>query len=200
MGKVAGVSELYLVTPPLLHADAFLPVLEQRLAHHQPAALLLRLGGGLTPVAAIDLIGAIRPLVQNMGIALMLEDAPALAIQTGCDGVHLSSSYQDASVRDVRRQIGDELQLGVVVGSSRDAAMRAGEEGADYICFAPDAPDKAEATQAVQALAQWWCMMMELPAVACASTPEEARTLAGCDVDFVMPDVCWWDDPTPWVL
>lgn len=200
MEKVAGVSELYLVTPPLLHADAFLPVLEQRLAHHQPAALLLRLGGGLAPVAQTDLIGAVRPLVQNRGVALMLEDAPALAMQTGCDGVHLSASYQAASVRDVRRQIGDELQLGVAVGSSRDAAMRAGEEGADYICFAPDTADKAEDTQAVQALAQWWCMMMELPAVACANTPEEARALAGCDVDFVMPDACWWDDPTPWAL
>lgn len=194
------MSELYLVTPPLLHADAFLPVLEQRLAHHQPVALLLRLGGGLAPAAQIELIGAIRPLVQNSGVALMLEDAPALAMQTGCDGVHLSASYQAASVRDVRRQIGDELQLGVAVGSSRDAAMRAGEDGADYICFAPDTPDKAEATQAVQALAQWWCMMMELPAVACAATPEDARSLAGCDVDFVMPDSCWWDDPTPWAL
>ncbi|MFT8732234.1 MAG: thiamine phosphate synthase [Acetobacter fabarum] len=194
------MSELYLVTPALLHADAFLPVLEQRLANHQPAALLLRLADGIAPAAAIALIGAIRPLVQHEGIALMLEDAPELAVQTGCDGVHLSQSYTAASVRDVRRQIGDELQLGVAVGSSRDGAMRAGEEGADYVCFAPDAAQSAEATQAVLALAQWWCMMMELPAVACAATPEDVRALAGCDTDFVMPDTNWWDDPSPWVF
>ncbi|WP_338332765.1 thiamine phosphate synthase [Acetobacter sp. LMG 32666] len=194
------MSELYLATPALLHADAFLPVLEQRLAHHQPAALLLRLSGGVAPAAATAMVEAIRPLVQHKGIALMLEDAPELAVQTGCDGVHLSRSYTAASVRDVRRQIGDELQLGVAVGSSRDDAMRAGEEGADYVYFAPDAPDGAEQAQAVQALAQWWCMMMELPAVAFAGTPEQASALAGCDVDFVMPDTSWWDDPAPWAL
>ncbi len=194
------MSEFYLVTPPLLHADAFLPVLEQRLSHYQPAALLLRLAGGAPPAAALATIGVIRPLVQHKGIALMLEDAPDLALQSGCDGVHLSLSQATASVRDVRRQIGDDLQLGVAVGSSRDAAMRAGEEGADYISIAPDAPDGAEATQAVQALAQWWCMMMELPAVAHAGTPEEARALAGNAVDFIMPDLCWWDDPAQWVL
>ncbi|MFT8419838.1 MAG: thiamine phosphate synthase [Acetobacter sp.] len=196
------MSELYLVTPPLLHADAFLPVLEQRLAHHQPAALLLRLAGELDQDAAAALIGVVRPVVQQQGIALMLENAPELAAQTGCDGVHLSLSHA-TSVRDVRRQIGDALQLGVAVGSSRDAAMRAGEEGADYICFSPDAADgadQADATQAMQAVAQWWCMMMELPGVACASTPEDARALVGCDVDFVMPDPCWWDDPAPWTL
>ncbi|MCP1241574.1 thiamine phosphate synthase [Acetobacter lambici] len=194
------MSELYLVTPALLHADAFLPVLEQRLAHHQPAALLLRLAGGVAPDAAMAVIGVIRPLVQDKGIALMLEDAPELAVQSGCDGVHLSRSYVAASVRDVRRQIGDELQLGVTVGSGRDDAMRAGEEGADYVCFAPDAPDGAEETQAVLALAQWWCMMMELPAVAFAATPEQATALVGCDVDFVMPATSWWDDPAQWAL
>lgn len=195
------MSELYLVTPPLLHADAFMPVLEQRLAHHQPAALLLRLADGVTPVAATAIIGVIRPIVQQMGVALMLEDAPDMAVQTGCDGVHLSLSHTGGSVRDVRRQIGDELQLGVAVGSSRDAAMRAGEEGADYICFAPDAEGAADATaQAVQALAQWWCMMMELPAVAIARTPEEATALVGCDADFVMPATAWWDDPALWAV
>ena len=194
------MSELYLVTPALLQADAFLPVLEQGLDRHQPAALLLRLGEGLAPAAATAIIGAIRPLVQQKGIALMLEDAPALAVQTGCDGVHLSPSYTAASVRDVRRQIGDDVQLGVAVGSSRDGAMRAGEEGADYVCFTPGGADGAEDAQPVQALAQWWCMMMELPAVAFASTPEEARALAGADVDFVMPATSWWDNSAQWVF
>ncbi|CEF54442.1 thiamine phosphate synthase [Acetobacter ghanensis] len=192
------MSELYLVTPPLLRADAFVPVLEKRLAHYQPAALLLRLADGVSAVTAKAIIGQISPLVQHKGIALMLEDAPDLAVQTGCDGVHLSPSYVAASVREVRRQIGDELQLGVAVGTSRDVAMRAGEEGADYICFAPDADDAPDAPQTVQALAQWWCMMMELPAVAQARTPEEAAALVGIDVDFVMPAASWWDDPALW--
>lgn len=194
------MSELYLVTPPLVRAGAFLPILEQRLASCQPAALLLRLAEGITPAAAQELVAAIRPVVQHKGIALMLENAPELAAQTDCDGVHLSHTYTTASVRDVRRQIGDELQLGVDVGSSRDAAMRAGEEGADYICFSPGPQGTAEATQTVQALAQWWCMMMELPAVAMAATPEDATALVGCDVDFIMPDATWWDNPAPWVL
>lgn len=41
-------------------------------------------------------------------------------------------------------------------------------------------------------------MMMELPAVALARTPEEAAALVGIDVDFVMPAASWWDDPALW--
>lgn len=198
--------EFYLATPILQDGEAFLPVLAQGLARQCPAAVLLRLADA-PEAQLIKIIKTIQPLVQGQDIALMLQDRPALAQKTGCDGVHLSAAFTGGSVRDIRKALGDDLQLGVTVGTSRDAAMCAGEGGADYVLFSASTGPRQEddnltdaEPESLAALVQWWCMMMELPAVACASTPEEARTLAGCDVDFVMPDACWWDDPTPWVL
>nr|WP_230975633.1 thiamine phosphate synthase [Acetobacter garciniae] len=218
-----------MVTPPLADAQPFLPTVERALDRYQPAALLLRLVDGLTDAAALPVITAIAAAVQPKGVALMLEDRPALARQTGCDGVHLSANYTALNVRDVRRMLGDELQLGVAAGTSRDAAMQAGEDGADYISFGPE-PDaasnantqntQAAATQPpeiagsdngghvtadaepenapVAALAQWWSVMMELPVVACARTPDDARQLASGTADFLMPSATWWDNPTDW--
>ncbi|MFT8676711.1 MAG: thiamine phosphate synthase [Acetobacter sp.] len=203
--------ELYLVTPPLADAGTFLPVLERGLDRHQPAALLLRLAGGMTDTAALGVVTAIGAAVQHRGIALILEDSPALARQAGCDGVHLSRAYTALSVRDVRRMLGDDLQLGVAAGTSRDRAMQAGEDGADYVCFGPEPastdqthPDRdttdapPEDPQPVAALAQWWSVMMELPVVACAPTPEDAAQLATSTADFIMPSAQWWDNPPAW--
>ncbi|QEO16773.1 thiamine phosphate synthase [Acetobacter vaccinii] len=188
------VCELYPATPLLEDTAGFIPVLERALACCQPAALLLRLAP-MPDIQAEAQLSLIQPIIQDRGIALMLEDRPELARQAGCDGVHLSPDYRAHSVAEVRRLLGDTLQLGVGVGASRDSAMRAGEDGADYICFAPEADAGADGLGQVVALAQWWVMMMELPVVACAHDPEQIAALVGSGADFVMPDTQWWDNP-----
>lgn len=188
------MSDLYLVTPAVSDAQAFLPVLEAGLAHHQPAALLLRLAD-MPASTARQAVLLLKPVIQARDIALMLENAPTLAQETGCDGVHLSASYTAASVKDVRRIIGPDLQLGVAVGESRDAAMCAGEDGADYICFG--AEDGAS-LETVSALTRWWSLMMELPVVAQAQTPADLAVLNASGADFVMPSEQWWRQPDAW--
>lgn len=188
------MSDLYLVTPAVSDAQAFLPVLEAGLAIHQPAALLLRLAD-MPAAAARQVVIALKPVVQARDTALMLENAPVLAQETGCDGVHLSPSYTAASVKDVRRMIGADLQLGVAVGVSRDAAMCAGEDGADYICFG--AEDDAS-VETVAALVRWWSLMMELPVVVQAQQPADVAVLNANGADFVMPSEHWWQQPDAW--
>ncbi|WP_173575790.1 thiamine phosphate synthase [Acetobacter fallax] len=157
--------EIYLVTPAISDADAFLPCIGQILSAVPVAAVRLRLEAG-APETLIRAIEILRPAIQNQGVALILDGLPELARQTGCDGVHVDG----ADVAAARRLIGDSLQLGAFCGTSRDLGMQAGESGADYISFGPfhDTCDETD-----MALLQWWAEVMELPVVAECGSPEQ---------------------------
>ncbi len=154
----SGGCELYLVTPVLSDAAAFLPRLGQVLSAFPVAAVRLRLASAPREVLVRE-IGVLRATIQDCGVALMLDGLPELARETGCDGVHVDG----ADVPAARRVAGDALQLGAFCGTSRDVAMQAGENGADYISFGPFSETSGEADIG---LLQWWTEMMELPVVA----------------------------------
>lgn len=151
-------SELYLVTPVISDAAQFLPRLEPVLRACPVAAIRLRLAPGPREVQA-GVIEALRGPIQEQGVALMLDGLPALARATGCDGAHVDAS----DVVAARKALGDDLQLGAFCGMSRDLAMQAGMEGADYVSFG--AFSETSDAEAV-ALLRWWTEVMELPAVA----------------------------------
>jgi thiamine-phosphate pyrophosphorylase len=182
------VCRLYLVTPPAL-PRGFDAALAAALDAGDVAAVKLALPGAPPEEvrAAADLL---RPIAQARGVAFMLAGDPALAVAAGCDGVHLAPG--DVPVAQARKLIGG-LQLGVSCGGSRDAAMNAGEAGADYIAFGPylaggdEAPDPE--------LLPWWVELMELPAVAeGAITAANCAPLVRAGADFLAVNEAVWND------
>ncbi|MBS0986767.1 thiamine phosphate synthase [Acetobacter thailandicus] len=190
---------LYLSTPVLYREVGFLPRLSQCVADYTPAAVLLRLADD-SEKNLCDFIAQVCPVVQGTGSALILEDRPALAQGTGCDGVHLSSAFTGRTIKDVRRLLGDSIQLGIAAGISRDVAMCAGEDGADYILFGEDAPQSAAAIKETQQLISWWSMMMELPAVALVPAPRSMAGFVAAQPDFIMPGANFWEQQEEWNL
>lgn len=125
-------------------------------------------------------IAALRPVVQDRGVAFLLSGRPELARETGCDGVVISP---DASFRSVHDTVGAQAIVGVLCGTSRHDAMMAGERGADFVGLAPD-PD----------LIGWWVEVMEPPCVAFADGGDfRACTAAGAD--FVAVGEHVWSHP-----
>ncbi|GBR23603.1 thiamine phosphate pyrophosphorylase [Acetobacter orleanensis NRIC 0473] len=194
--------DVYLATPVLRDVETFLPELARGMRQHAPAAVLLRLADA--PEAdLIKKIQTVQAVVQAQDCALMLEDRPALALRAGCDGVHLSTGFAEASIKDVRRQIADALQLGVSVGGSRDAAMRAGEAGADYVSFStaiPVAAAEGEAPESLTDLVRWWCLVMELPAVVEVEAPAQVAAFAQVGADFIQPGPAYWENMSDWTF
>ena len=164
MGKAAGDCRLYLVTPA--SADAgFADTLARALDAGDVAAVQLRLKDADEDAwrRAID---ALRPVAQSRGVAFLLNDRPELVRASGCDGAHVGQT--DTPAREARLVMGPELMLGVTCHDSRDLAMQAGEDGADYVAFGAffptmtkDAPTRAEA-----GIIAWWSELMEPPCVA----------------------------------
>jgi len=175
---------LYLVTPQALPPD-FAIQLAEALDAGEVAAVQLRLKD-LDDDALRRAIDLVRPIVQSRGIALILNDRPDLAVQTGCDGAHVGA--EDMPAADARRILGKSLQLGISCYDSRDAALRAGEAGADYIAFGAFFPSPSKDTEirADPELLSWWSELMEPPVVAIGGiTAENCPPLVRAGANFL---------------
>lgn len=185
--------QLYLISPPDLDPAAFLPVLIAALDAGPVAAFQLRLpdADAASLRQAIDLL---RPAVQQRDIAFLLFGDPALARETGCDGVHLE--VIPPKFKALRASLGEEMMVGVSCGVSRHTAMVAAEDGADYVSFGPlwdtRTKNRPGDPAALETLA-WWAEMMETPCVGVGGiTPQTAATAVAAGADFLaVVDAVW---------
>ncbi|HTN09903.1 MAG TPA: thiamine phosphate synthase [Acetobacteraceae bacterium] len=185
---------LYLVTPPAFDPLAFRDTLASALDAGDVASVQLRLKDAEADVLkrAIDVL---RPVTQARQVAFLLNDNPALAVETGCDGAHVGQS--DMPARAARKLLGD-LILGVTCHDSRDLAMTAGEDGADYVAFGAFFPTatKAVVHHAEPELLAWWSELMELPSVAIGGiTAANCAPLVQAGAGFLAVVGAVWNHP-----
>jgi len=191
---------LYLITPPALDDLAdFGRTLSGALDAGDVAALQLRLKDAPDDIiaAAVDVI---FPIVESRGAALILNDRPDLAARLGCDGVHIGQT--DAPYAEARRLMGPGAMIGVTCHNSRDLAMEAAEQGADYVAFGAffDTTTKDAATRADPEILNIWQETMQTPCVAIGGiTVDNCGDLAAAGADFVAVSAGVWayaDGPT----
>jgi thiamine-phosphate pyrophosphorylase len=193
---------VYLITPPSLDPLPF--------ADKLAAALDAVPAAGPDPaVAAVQLrlkdvdddtwrrtIDALRPVTQSRGVSFLLNDRADLVRETGCDGVHVGQ--EDMPARQARALIGPEATLGVTCKGSRDLAMRAGEDGADYVAFGAFFPSGTkEVTRFIDPeILHWWSELMELPCCAIGGiTAENCAPLVQAGADFLAVVGAVWNFP-----
>lgn len=194
---------LYLVAPEDLGSAArptssFADLLSDLLSQVEADCLLLRRGAS-NAAEMRETATALAPIVQNLGVAVLLEDDAGLAKETGCDGVHLNNPK---AYRGARKLLGDDAIVGVDCGLSRHLALEAAERGADYVAFRRPPDDTGAEEDAVdetaptlEAVLGWWQAMIETPCVAMdAKNPEECLNLAESGADFVAPVPEVWKD------
>jgi len=194
--KTAGEScRLYLITPPRFELPAFADLLASALDAGDVAALQLRLkdADDTTWQRAID---ALRPVARSRGVAFLLNDRADLAHATGCDGAHVGQD--DMPARAARAALGPELTLGVTCHASRDLAMQAGEDGADYVAFGAFYPSgtKEVTRLADPEILRWWSELMEPPCCAIGGiTAENCAPLVQAGADFLAVVGSIWSHP-----
>ena len=184
---------LYLITPAKFDDLAdFARLLEETLAAGDVAALQVRLKDQ-PDTEVLAALSVLKPITQRHGVALILNDRPDLALQAGCDGVHIGQ--QDMPYRDARQIMGPEAMIGVTCHNSRDLAMDAAEAGADYVAFGAFFPSstKDAATRAEPEILSIWQAMVETPCVAIGGiTVETAEGLAAAGADFLAVSAGVW--------
>jgi len=187
------ICRLYLITPPALDPDAFAAPLSAALDAGDVAAVQLRLKDA-DDGAIRRAVNILRPMVQERGVAFILNDRPDLAHETGCDGVHIGQ--QDATYEEARKAVGPGAIVGVTCHDSRHLAMEAAEAGADYVAFGAffPTPTKTPKSRADVEILESWSMMITVPCVAIGGiTPENCPPLVRAGADFLAAASAVWD-------
>ncbi|HUC18744.1 MAG TPA: thiamine phosphate synthase [Acetobacteraceae bacterium] len=189
------VCRLYLVTPPRLAPERFRDDLAAALDAGDVAAVQLRLKE-IDDAVLRHAIAVLAPVAQSRGVAFILNDRPDLAVETGCDGAHVGQT--DMAGKEARRILGPDRTLGVTCHASRDLAMRAGEDGADYAAFGAFFPTttKAAPTHADPEILGWWSELTEIPSVAIGGiTAANCAPLVKAGADFLAVVGSVWNHP-----
>jgi thiamine-phosphate pyrophosphorylase len=131
---------------------------------------------------------AARRLCRERQVACLALDSVASARSLGADGLHLGDP---AGVAPAREAMGAAALIGAECGSSRHAAMIAGEAGADYVLFRAGDRDAS-----LVELCRWWSELFVLP---CAAAPEDGEEgvapLVAAGVDLIAARELVWDHP-----
>lgn len=140
-----------------------------------------------------------RALCQKHDTTLILNDYWQIAIDAGCDWVHLGQEdLDDADIPAIRRA---GIRLGIST-HDRDELKRAMRLDPDYIALGPVYPTKLKKMkwhqQGLEKLSEWKGLIGQTPLVAIGGmTVERAQGAldAGADIVSVVTDITWNDDP-----
>ena len=186
---------LYLITPPRIEPAGFAEHFSAALDGGDVACLQIRLkdadDDAIRRAAEILL-----PICQTRDVALLINDRPDLAAETGADGVHIGQ--QDSDYETARRLVGTGAIVGVTCHDSRDFAMRAAERGADYVAFGAFFPTdtKQAKSRADPDILAWWSSLVELPCVAIGGiTVANCTPLVQAGADFLAVVGGVWNHP-----
>jgi thiamine-phosphate pyrophosphorylase len=179
---------LYLVTPPL-DAPNVAANLAAAVAAGDVAAVLARLPG-TGDATLIERLRAIAPVVQDRGIALLIDGRADLVAPTGVDGAHVAGTEALAAALPLLKP---RYIAGCGALASRHDAMTAGERGADYVMFGePGADGRRPSNEAVLDRVAWWAELFEIPCVGWAANLDEVAGLAAAGADFIaLGDFVW---------
>lgn len=186
--------QLYLISPLDVGGD-FPRRLETALAAGSVAAFQFRLKG-IDQHEAAALAEPLQAICAEYDCAFIVNDSIALAKRLKADGVHLGQG--DGDVREARRELGAEAQIGVTCHNSRHLAMEAAEAGADYVAFGAFFPTTTKDVQhrADIDTLQKWSLVTEVPCVAIGGiTPANAKPLIDAGADFLAVSGAVWNDP-----
>ena len=194
-GKGGEGCRVYLITPPAFAPAPFADRLKAALDAGDVAAVQLRLKDAEDD-AWKRAIEALCPVTQSRGVAFLLNDRADLVAPFGCDGVHVGQ--EDTPASQARVLIGPDRTLGVTCKGSRDLAMQAGDDGADYVAFGAFYPSTTKDVKNFldPDILAWWSEMMELPSCAIGGiTAENCAPLVKAGTDFLAVVGCVWNHP-----
>lgn len=179
---------------------------QQRYSHADLARLAI--AGGADTIQFRQKTGDIRHILhearraagvcQTAGVPLLIDDHLDVALAVDAAGVHLGQT--DFPIADARRVLGAAALLGATA-TTVDQALRAEDEGADYIGFGPVFTTRSKTNPAsVKGLDGLYavCQAVSMPVVAIAGiTPERTRLVldAGAHGVAVMTAITTAADP-----
>jgi thiamine-phosphate pyrophosphorylase len=182
--------QLYLISPILTASSDFSAQLKAALEVCDVACVLL-LTEARDERERKKIIMDLVPIAQARGSACLVAGDPQLAVRTGADGVHMEG--EGDSLADALAALHPRGIVGAGGLSTRDAAMSAGEAGADYLMFG--GPYSSEPHASVVERVAWWAEIFNVPCVGFASALSGVPDLVRAGADFIALGDAVFSDP-----
>lgn len=175
--------KIYLITPPELDLSVFPDILCAVLDACPVACLRMALSS--QDEDHILRVGdTLREITHSRDIPLVVQTHVAMVARLGLDGVHLLDGPR--SVRQTRKDLGDDAIIGAFCATSRHDGMGAAEAGADYVCFGPVGKTAlGDGSTVDMDVFNWWSEVIEIPVVAEGGIDHETMATLSDITDFV---------------
>lgn len=145
----------------------------------------------------LSLAKRIRRIANKHSIPFMVNDRVDIALAAGADGVHIGQG--DMPLREIRRITEFSFTVGVSTHSLPEA-LRAEEQGADYIAFGSIFPTTSKEHATIQGIGKLKqvCRRVEIPVVAIGGiTDKNAGEVVSAGARFVAVLSYLGDTPDP---
>lgn len=186
-------AKIYLISPEKIEVSDFLPRLKKTLATGLVPAFQLRLKGyEAKEIAAIS--REVKKICADFNCLFLLNDFFEVAVDVGAAGVHLG--VDDLSIAQAREKSPQNFVIGASCYDSRDLAIQAGQQGADYLSFGAFFSTKTKVSRGKPKLEilEWCNELITLPSVAIGGiNNENCRELVRAGVDFLAVISYVWD-------
>ncbi len=179
------MTQFYLISPPKIELQQFLPDLRSCLETGLVGVFQLRLKD-ITPQQLREIVPLLRDVCHEYDVPILLNDYVHVAHDMGCDGVHLGQG--DMPIADARTILGGDKIIGVTCHNSKDLAYNAAEEGAEYVAFGAFYPTatKDSGFIAKPNLLRDWSDTTTVPCVAIGGiTADNCAPLIESGADFI---------------
>lgn len=189
---------LYLITPPQFSLPAFAEQAKAALDGGDVACFQLRMKEA-TDAEILAAGEILLPLCDERGIPFILNDRPDLAKKLGADGVHVGydgATEHEGMIATIRQDLGEDAIIGVSCYDSRDLAMIAADEGADYVSFGAFFPTKTKIAKGAPQpeLLTWWSSYTQVPVVAIGGiNAHNCASLVEAGADFLAVISTIWE-------
>jgi thiamine-phosphate pyrophosphorylase len=180
---------LYLITPPIADFTPYPLLFEAAMASCDVACVLLRISAAAA--AKERIVRKLAPLLQQQGVACLVADDPQWAVRVNADGVHLDGGGE--RLQSALRALKPSHIVGAGGLPTRDAAMTAGEAGADYVMFG--GPGGAETHAQIGERVAWWAEIFNVPCVGYAHDLASIGELVRAGADFIALGDAVFADP-----
>jgi thiamine-phosphate pyrophosphorylase len=189
------MTQIYLISPPKIDSKTFYKQLEEALNTRLIAIFQLRLKG-YEKSEIIKITKEIKKICDNSRSLLILNDDYEVALEMGCDGVHLG--INDPKISLAKKNARENFVIGASCYDSKEMALNAINDGADYVAFGAFFPTKTKVTSAKPTIEiiEWAKKTINVPAVAIGGiTDQNCDELIKSEVDFIAAVSYFWDHP-----
>lgn len=159
------MTQIYLISPPKIELDDFLPKLNQVLATGRIPIFQMRLKG-YSDSEIINIGYKLFAVCRNYGTNFIINDRFDLACIIGANGVHIG--FGDGKVMDVRKKVSRNFLIGVSCYDSKKMALESEIMGADYVSFGSFFSSKTKNSKGKPDLEilEWAHSFLKVPVVA----------------------------------